>query len=1681
MNRVLLQEAIKLNKERKRKKNWQKVVRFLAAGVVFTTTYALILPAITMNRETVCGLEAHTHGPECYGLRQAVDQCPYASHVHSDECRDDSGALVCGYGEQVIHSHNEFCYDASGALVCDMEEISEHIHDDACCAQSSELVCTIPESPAHVHDEQCQAEPVLVCGLTEGEVHVHGEDCCRQTSELVCTEAESEEHTHGEACYETGTELVCTYSDSEPHVHGESCYEAGENVCTLEETEGHTHTEACCQTVTGLICQKPQVAVHTHSEECRDENGELVCQIIQGVVHDHTDACFDQNAETQEVLICTMEEHTHDESCYLEDTGASETEYLCGYGAHAHGPECTDADGNLICNIPEHTHEAACLVEDLDMTADVETREQWEAELNALSYTGVWAEDVLTIAKSQLGYQESRKNVILDENGVLRGYTRYGEWYGDHYGDWCGMFVSFCLHYAGVDGFPQESSCTEWIALLQEQELYRPAAEYTPKPGDVIFFDWDQPVDAQDADHVGIVAELIPATEETPAQIRTIEGNSTEQVEYKTYNADDVTILGYGELPQQVFYCARTAHTHTDGCYDAAGEASCGMEAHVHSELCWNLSKNFEVNGRALECSQDHEHTDECYGEAVAYFTYEDEDVTMKITATSSVGIPKGVQLEVTGLTDEEYLSYADYAEANAAGALTGMTGYRFRFLLAGEEIELEDTRITVELTLNGVSAGEDSGAEVMTAESGDDVLVVNQGASGGENAVLYSTRSASTDEEGESAGEADGGSSDTQSTSAGTISVLGQEDGSVTTLDTMETSGGEQTVTVSLGSSRSIALMSANAPEFTVEYYANFPKFQYSETQPDGTYLEIIDTRGSGDGTGGSLPYNAGSITETGTTRGKLYLKLQDTGRTNEDRVSSAWSGFTGSSANRNTYGTAVYEVMTVDTLTKVYRSEDYTYSSGMNIHHLDSLHENTHYELTQVWVSTDGGSTWTAYTESADDVTADGYKINKTVHVDEIHDMEFTNNSGNTENVYIQDNGLVRMVYELVEGTQYVSANMFDYDISNGNVYVYTTKYVSYETAKAARDYVSSNSNDNGKIYMRTVNSYGNNLGINNVDSYVTTDSGAYLAFGNSNTGVTYSAHKRAGAYINQANRANSNSTGGFKYCHFGLVTDYNILHDTLVYASGINHQALFNDEAYYMSQDSSYTIEGKTSYYRQRLDFTRTGDTYVLSAVNGGNDALGTGVSAGNLDEFNYTYQLDRTDLLSNNFWPMDGTAGDTVEDKDMMFGEASDYNSKFRMWYNADTGTTGTLPVSDDGFAHNSYFGMQFSVEFALDGKYCGPLEYLFYGDDDMWVFLTDIETGESQLICDIGGVHSSVGSFTDLWDYIPADSTKTYRLTFFYTERGASGSTCYMEFTLPQVTSITQNTPTTGSVTVGKEAVNESTVDAEYTFRFELAASASVTSGVNDNYSYEIEGSGETRTGTITSGGTITMKADETFTVMGIPEGLVYTVTEVFAEGKDDAYNVSWVQDANATVSGASVTGTIEAAKTHSFTATNQAAGSLELKKEIVGTPTDQNFRFIVTLADADGDPISGTYGGNTFDAEGKLTVTIQQDQTVTLTNLPVGAVWTVVEESVDGYRVTYKVDGTEVETATGTVAHDQTATVTVVNATEYSLPNTGGTGAETLTFGGLLITAAAIMYICDTRRKRRKGGVYKKN
>ena len=204
----------------------------------------------------------------------------------------------------------------------------------------------------------------------------------------------------------------------------------------------------------------------------------------------------------------------------------------------------------LICEKKEHTHSDSCYEADSDSNSGhnsisdnrytiIEDSGNWEVMFDDVQLSGNWGDDIVAIAGTQIGYRE-----------CTGGYTRYGGWYGIPDGAWCAMFASFCINYAEVEGFPYASECQSWINKLKDMKLYHEvnSDDYVPKPGDLVFFDWSGSTGGRTSDHVGIVAEYIPATEIAGAKIITIEGNYCDKVCKLSYPVTSGKIMGYGEM-----------------------------------------------------------------------------------------------------------------------------------------------------------------------------------------------------------------------------------------------------------------------------------------------------------------------------------------------------------------------------------------------------------------------------------------------------------------------------------------------------------------------------------------------------------------------------------------------------------------------------------------------------------------------------------------------------------------------------------------------------------------------------------------------------------------------------------------------------------------------------------------------------------------------------------------------------------------------------------------------------------------------------------------------------------------------------------------------------------------------------------------------------------------------------
>ena len=233
----------------------------------------------------------------------------------------------------------------------------------------------------------------------------------------------------------------------------------------------------------------------------------------------------------------------------------------------------------------------------------------------------------------------------------------------------------------------------------------------------------------------------------------------------------------------------------------------------------------------------------------------------------------------------------------------------------------------------------------------------------------------------------------------------------------------------------------------------------------------------------------------------------------------------------------------------------------------------------------------------------------------------------------------------------------------------------------------------------------------------------------------------------------------------------------------------------------------------------------------------------------------------------------------------------------------------------------------------------------------------------------------------------------------------------------------------GNLKLTKAVTGEQQSTASFKFTVKLTGEGSGISGKYGDLTFDA--------GTAT----VSLKSGESATAEHLPAGVRYTVTEEKSE------------DYSTTSEGE--TGTIVDGGTATAAFTNARLYKLTLSKTVSGqaASTTQAFTLHVTLKDANGTPLSGTYsytGGTvadsgatapadgtiTLDANGTGTVVLTAGQQVTIAGIPSGAAYTVEEVASTAtdkplYDATYNGSSTA---ATGTLSAD--ATVTVNNAVQ---------------------------------------------
>ncbi len=470
------------------------------------------------------------------------------------------------------------------------------------------------------------------------------------------------------------------------------------------------------------------------------------------------------------------------------------------------------------------------------------------------------------------------------------------------------------------------------------------------------------------------------------------------------------------------------------------------------------------------------------------------------------------------------------------------------------------------------------------------------------------------------------------------------------------------------------------------------------------------------------------------------------------------------------------------------VYQDQTFHYFDAPNLQYFNILANNGGYEIESIEVIHSCGQPTTVLQGS------------------DAKNAHFTNKPESaSDNLILIDNDThIKINYNCTSHEPVFEATLYDYDITDGK-----------------------STSPNTELQ-----------GINSASNYSGT--GAKYAFGNGpGVVVTGLGEEKLGNYfINQANSAANHGNDANKAsdgdCSFGIVKSELDADGRIQFSDGIDAPAVF---------DNSVEVEntvGKTTYSDYGLVFNQVGDTYTLEKVKSNSDAdSDEGVVLNNLGRFISRQNWNKTKwIFSNDFWALDNVESHGTANHDTKHG-------------NAKVPTTPRpsgqgLPESDFGGDHNGYFGMQYEVKFNLIDDYVGPLEYYFFGDDDMWVYL------DGKLVCDIGGVHSSAGEYVNLWDYVgqalegasdeikngpsagKCGDNKEHVLKFYYTERGASGSTCFMRFTLPSVTSAQRNE--TSSLKVEKRIQGNSFTEDDV-FKFDISLKDEQGNFLPDNYSY----------------------------------------------------------------------------------------------------------------------------------------------------------------------------------------------------------------------------------------------------
>lgn len=1506
------------------------------------------------------GAKLHIHTEDCYDGEGNLICGHDATHIHLPECYDDAGKLICGYGTSA-HVHEAKCYDAEGKLICGYETAT-HPHNESCYDAEGNLQCGY-ETATHVHDESCYDEDGnVICGY-EAAVHAHEATCYDAAGNLICGYGTASDAEDADTVKLNGT---FTYEAEdytlEIHIQTDIPLESPEPDAPAEPTTGSEESK----TESGSEAEAPSAEEGSSTESAEAESQPVEDDSIEeskkeantsGIeelseVHEgDADTTVPEAEGSQEGSEDTPEDTNSDEAegqpepdgqilmvdeasgltlemspldageeiyaemaSFIEGNGGSKLLDLSVMRLHVYrdGKEIDISNCTVAVNITPKAatteelveafgeeaaaeEDAGIIVSALQKTADgigesasvflKPNMEKVPILQNAVAVNGILAiaryVNENTITKTFKGdnftvtatykltaeipaeaelimeqiteegnseyyakRQEAYRKIVSDEEAAMRALLKMG------------------FYVKGEDGeklqeVELENPIRITLQFLDEDELVK------GKPINVIHFANDE--------------------------IKMLEGSNVESgsTTFEMRSVSEIAI-GYGE--------GENAKLIKDGKLYISNDFECDVDPfhivfHVEGEpktmdgksVIINFSKTKEGEDAAGKVDSEGTETEDTTSDAETeeneslqedetpeYNGTENADVADKAidseeNASDSVDLGiQEVKFYINSLEEdfeirEALEKYIGESTEEVSRNILHLISYHLTY---GEtELDLSDCKVTAEISVGMSSSSE--GQENFDSEQKDGGTEAEQTKSEQEDGGIEAEQTIDTE-----AGSfivSDSGKDDGE-----IVDIVPQE--SVVVNELPENAEAVQTLKNVLNAEDTdteISLMAIGISED--QQMSTLGQVTLSEENRQGRMdfslnngIMALAEESTANPTFKVQYYAYVQKMPTKKPGGAEEIKIIDTVQKGKDGVKggaqlpqnsieetkiNTRSMYVKATGKSSSAGWSIYEPIYIDksstdALTKIYTADLYEYrEAASGLEHINKFaKEGLNYDLYEVWVLNDSSKVdgtdktgWTVYSE------------------EDIPKLVFQNNNAVVEgkiSVWVKSDTVIRLVGRSnTDKNKSYPTRFFDYDFTDG-----TTEL-------------------NRKL-----------KGINDPANY-TVNSKPRYGFGNANSGDTgLQGDQLNGHNINRARTPASTIIGK---CSYGLV-------ESALSANGYpvikaNAPDLFNPQA---------NLIGRTEITGRSLIFNRDGDTYTLTSV------FGSEAHASNLNQFQKKGPTwDNKDMVwTNQFWPMDNASSFGTTGHDPKFGTAAQ-EKKYG------------VAVADDGKEHNYFFGMNFEVDFELTDDYVGPLNYYFFGDDDMWVFLEHPD-GTTELICDIGGVHQAAGEYVDLWNYIqkPEDNlvenngsgetdeedgrvNPKYKLKFFYTERGASGSTCWMQFTLPSVNAVpvidyTGNVKST--LKLGKTVEGEPTNER---FDFTIEFSGSSSNIATNDYPYQIknEDGSIVETGDIRSGGTFKLGHNQTIEVFNLPDDTKYIIKEKDYGGYEPALGTETVE------------------------------------------------------------------------------------------------------------------------------------------------------------------------------------------